>query len=84
MSTIQPIQLTQAQIDQFQADGYLIVPNLLSEEEIADFLNHESKPKPSEYQGGLQAHKTDPNWGYIARHANIAGVASQLRANRIR
>lgn len=75
---VQPLQLTPEQIDQFQADGFLIVPNLLTEPEIAAFLNHESQPKPSEYQQGLQTHKVDPNWAYLAKHPNVAGVTAQL------
>ena len=78
MSSAQPILLTQSQINQFNANGFLIVPNLLTDEEIDDFLNHEAQPKPSEYQRGLQNHKVDPNWQYIARHPNIAGITAQL------
>lgn len=78
MTLNQPIQLTSTQIDQFEAEGFLVVPDLLSNQEIDDFLNHESQPKPSEYQRGLQNHKADPNWAYFAKHPNIAGGVAQL------
>ena len=77
-------QLTQAQIDQFHADGFLVVPDLLSQQEIDDFLHHQSQPKPDEYQRGLQSHKADPKLEYIAKHPNIAGGAAQLLDGRPR
>ncbi|MEM7034744.1 MAG: phytanoyl-CoA dioxygenase family protein [Chloroflexota bacterium] len=82
--TIQPIQLTQDQIDQFQAEGYLVVPDLLTEQEIATFLEYESNPEPFQYQRGLQNHKSDPQWRYVAKHPNVAGVSAQLLAGQPR
>ena len=78
MNAIEPIQLTQDQIDQFHADGFLVVPNLLTDQEIAIFLENESQPEPFQYQRGLQNHKFDPNWDYIAKHPNVAGATAQL------
>lgn len=78
MNLTHPLQLTQDQIDQYLKEGYLIVPDLLTEREIVAFFNHEAQPKPAEYQQGLQAHKVDPNWAYLARHPNVAGIVAQL------
>ena len=84
MNSAQSVQLTQDQIDQYHRDGFLIVPGLLSESEIEAFLDHEAQPKPAEYQQGLQTHKADPKWAYIAKHPNIAGVVAQLLQGRPR
>ncbi|MBV7338253.1 phytanoyl-CoA dioxygenase family protein [Chloroflexi bacterium TSY] len=78
MNTIQPIQLTQDQLDQFHAEGFLIVHDLLTKREVADFLDHQAQPKPVEYQQGLQSHKADPKFAYVAKHPNVAGVAAQI------
>ncbi|MEM7532379.1 MAG: phytanoyl-CoA dioxygenase family protein [Chloroflexota bacterium] len=72
------IQLTQDQLDQFEAQGFLVVPDVLSEDEVSHFLNYQSEPKPDDYQAGLQTHKFDPKLAYIAKHPNVAGVASQI------
>ena len=52
------------QINQYHNDGFLIVENLLTDQEVSDFLNHESKPIPEDWQKGLRTHTTDPQWQY--------------------
>jgi ectoine hydroxylase-related dioxygenase (phytanoyl-CoA dioxygenase family) len=66
------------QINQYHNDGFLIVENLLTDQEVSDFLNHESKPKPEDWQKGLRTHTADPQWQYLATHPNITGITRQL------
>ena len=72
------ITLTDQQIAQYQADGYLVAPDLLTSEEVDAFLAHEADPKSQELRNGLSTHLTDSEWDYLSRHPNVAGVASQL------
>jgi ectoine hydroxylase-related dioxygenase (phytanoyl-CoA dioxygenase family) len=78
MSTRQPIRLTQDQIHQYHNDGYLIVHNLLADQEIAAFLEREARTRPPQGERGLLTHLEDPQWEYLAKHPNVAGVVAQL------
>lgn len=78
MPTSTPITLSDAQIAQYHKDGYLVVPDLLTPNEVDAFLTHEADPKTQEQRNGLLTHLTDPQWGYLAGHPNVAGVTSQL------
>ena len=59
------------QINQYHNDGFLIVENLLTDQEVSDFLNHESKPKPEDWQKGLRTHTADPQWQYLDRKSVV-------------
>ena len=69
--------LTAEQIGRYHADGYLIVPDLLSASEIDAFLEHEARHKVCA-TAGLHGHVKDRQYHYVATHPNIAGGASQL------
>lgn len=73
-----PIQLTDAQIGQFHADGFLVVLDLLTSEEVEAFLRHEADPEAESLRQGLRTHLSDPYWRRFAHHPNIAGVAAQI------
>lgn len=77
-----PIQLTDAKIAQFHADGFLVVPNLLTGEEVDAFLRHEADPESASLKQGLRTHLSDPCWRQLAIHPNIAGVAGQILDGR--
>lgn len=77
-----PSVLTPEQVAHYREQGYVVVPNLLSGAEIDAFVAHQAKPKPPEWNLGLQSHKADPQWKYIATHARIAGGAAQLLEGR--
>jgi len=70
--------LTDEQIQQYRRDGYLVIPDLLTADEVEAFLQHESKPKPGEWRKGLLTHTVDPQWKYLATHPKISGIAAQL------
>ena len=84
MNTFQPIQLNEDQINSFKDEGYLIVPDVLSDEEVDSFLEHQSSPRPKEMQKGLLTHTVDPQWRYVAKHPNIAGISEQLLSGQVR
>jgi len=66
------------QVRRYESDGYLVVHDLLTDAEVRAFLDHESKPKPSEWHLGLRTHTADPQWRYLATHPRVAGIARQL------
>ena len=45
MPTSTPITLSDAQITQYREDGYLVAPDLLTPNEVDEFLAHETDPK---------------------------------------
>ncbi|MCX5659215.1 MAG: phytanoyl-CoA dioxygenase family protein [Planctomycetota bacterium] len=77
-----PRVLTEQQVQQFRTDGYVVVPNLLTSDEIDNFVAQQAKPKPAEWNLGLQSHKADPNWKYVSNHPRVAGGAAQLLGGR--
>jgi ectoine hydroxylase-related dioxygenase (phytanoyl-CoA dioxygenase family) len=78
-----PAALTAAQVAQFNAEGYLVVPDLLTEAEVDAFLEHLAREKAIGAHG-LQGHRHDPQYRYLAEHPRIAGAAAQLRGGRVR
>jgi len=71
------ITLSPQQLKRYETDGALVVPNLLTADEIAAFLENErlrGAPAP----GGIRAHTIDPQWKYVATHPNVAGVVRQI------
>ena len=85
MSTLAlPQIITDPQVAQYHADGFLLVPCLLTDEEIATFLAEQKKPKPKEWQLGLRSHVADPQFKYLATHPKIAGIAAQILCGKPR
>lgn len=68
--------LSQAQVEQFQRDGYLVVPDLLTPEELHAFKEHERNSPPG--PRGLQNHRNDPQWAHVAKHPRIVPMVRQL------
>lgn len=69
--------LTPEQIADYQRDGYIVVPNLLTTAECDTFLAHEASRDHS-VGYGLHGHVKDPAWHTIAAHPNIAGPVAEL------
>jgi phytanoyl-CoA hydroxylase len=69
--------LTPAQIERYQADGYLAVPNLLTEAEVDAFLTHEVQ-RPKDIPYNLHGHAHDAQYLSLATHPQIAGRVRQL------
>lgn len=73
-----PIQLSEEQIKQYHEDGYLVVPDILTQDEVDTFLTHEGDPNTPALRNGLLTHLTDTEWTYLANHPNVAGAAGQI------
>ena len=73
----QPIPLTADQVASFHNEGYLVIQDLLTQEEVVAFVDYEAqsdRPEPP----GLQHHKTDTQWGHLAHHPRIVDIVRQL------
>jgi len=82
ITTTLPV-LRAEQIDRFNTEGYLVVPDLLTDEEVDAFLDHLAQEKAlGSY--GLHGHRQDPQYRYLATHPRVAGAASQILGGRTR
>jgi phytanoyl-CoA hydroxylase len=70
--------LSPEQIQQYTDNGYLVVPNLLSEQEADDFVQYEATQDP-EWRNHLDNHKRDEHWAHVAKHSNIVQAIRQLQ-----
>lgn len=69
--------LSDQQVATFHSQGYLVVKDLLTKEEVDHFVRYEAaadQPGPR----GLQNHKTDTEWSHIAQHPRIVAIVRQL------
>ncbi len=71
--------LTPEQVAHFHAQGYVVVPDLLTAEETQAFVHH-----TPEGAFGLQGHRHDPQYRYLATHPKAAGGARQILQGRPR
>ena len=71
------IKLSTEQVAHYRRDGFLVVPDLLTADEVQAFIDHEASGN-AKVERRLRAHTEDPMRGYVARHPNVAGVAEQL------
>jgi phytanoyl-CoA hydroxylase len=78
-----PQILSEEQIDRFKADGYLVVPDLLTDAEVDAFVQHLAEEQAIGAYG-LQGHRQDPQYRYLATHPRIAGAAAQIRGGQVR
>jgi len=77
MNTLQEL-LDAEQLTSYRQEGYLVVPDLLTEAEIEAFLSHEQARKdPANF--GLQGHRTDPQFQYLATHPRILTGVRQIQ-----
>lgn len=68
--------LTSEQLERYQVDGYLVVPDLLTDAEVDAFVRNLGEASVGTY--GLRGHRQDGQYAYLATHPRIAGVAAQL------
>ncbi len=71
------IRLSLEQVSRYEKDGFLVIENFVSHEEIDDFIAHETT-RSGTPDLGLRAHEVDPQWKHLAIHPDVAGVAEQL------
>jgi ectoine hydroxylase-related dioxygenase (phytanoyl-CoA dioxygenase family) len=74
--------ITREQIERFRTDGYLIVPDLLTDAQVSAFLAAAAVPKSEPY--GLHGHFKDPLYHALATHPNVIAMVSQLLGGRPR
>jgi ectoine hydroxylase-related dioxygenase (phytanoyl-CoA dioxygenase family) len=70
--------LSPQQIETFHRDGFIIVENLLTDEEIDRFVAYEQEPKPEGWRQDLRHHASDEVWRYVAAHPNVTEAVSEL------
>lgn len=69
--------LSPEQIQEYADSGYLVVPNLLSEQEADDFVEYEATQDP-EWRNHLDNHKRDEHWARVAKHPHIVEAIRQI------
>ena len=74
---------TDAQLRHYQEQGFVVVPDLLSAEEVGNFLSPD-EAYGDERPAGLQNHQTKASYASIARHEGIVGRVGQLVGGRPR
>ena len=70
--------LSPQQIEAFHRDGFIVVENLLSDDEVDRFVDYEHQPKPEGWRQDLRHHVKDEVWRYVATHPNVTETVSQL------
>jgi ectoine hydroxylase-related dioxygenase (phytanoyl-CoA dioxygenase family) len=75
--------LSREQVDHYDSDGYVVVRDLLTEDEVSAFLLHEETRKSGGLLG-LHGYRVDPQYRSLATHPHVAGGASQLLRGRVR
>jgi len=70
--------LSQSQVEQYHRDGYLVVPNLLSPQEVEEFVQHNEQLGEAQKSFGLQGHQHDELYRKVAHAASITGPVAQL------
>ena len=69
--------LTSGQLAKYAADGYLVVPDLLTREEVEAFVAYEAGSDPA-MRERLDNHARDARWRAVAAHPRVAGAARQI------
>jgi phytanoyl-CoA hydroxylase len=77
MKTAEQLLLTQEQLQQYREQGYLVVNDLLTAEEVDAFVSYEAKQDP-EARNHLDNHKKNEHWAAVAKHPHITGIAQQI------
>jgi ectoine hydroxylase-related dioxygenase (phytanoyl-CoA dioxygenase family) len=77
-----PSVLTPQQVERYHADGYLIVPELLTGAEVSAFLGESTNPKSEPY--GLHGHLKDAQYRHLATHPRVIPIVTQLLGGRPR
>ena len=70
--------LTPDQVAQYERDGFLIVPDLLSASEAEAFVDHASATDTGEWRESLRYHAADASWNAVATNARVVAIVKQL------
>lgn len=69
--------LSDAQVRQYNEEGFLVV-NVLMSEEVDEFVDYEMKPRPAGWREILLHHTDDEVWQKFATHPKIVAIVRQL------
>jgi phytanoyl-CoA hydroxylase len=75
--------LTPEQVERFRTDGYLVVPELLTEAETSAFMRRVQEGPPITGYA-LHGHLEDDHYRALATHPRVAGGAAQILGGRPR
>ena len=79
MSVAPPAGLLEPeQIKRYGEQGYLLVADLLTQEEIDRFQECERALGPAPGPRGLQNHQNEEHWANLAKHHRVSGIVRQL------
>lgn len=78
------VVISDEQILFYRQQGYLVVPNLLTEAEISQFLAFEDQDHGPSWRSNLRHHVDTPVWNHLATHPNVVHVAKQLAEGALR
>ena len=71
--------LSSSQLNRYFSDGFLLVENLLSEEEVDQFLVSQDQNKNKNYNSyGLKRFVVDDSWSRLANHKKIVSIVTEL------
>lgn len=71
--------LTEEQKKSYQDDGYLVVEDLLTADEVETFLAEQGRETPAEVKSlGLKRYRADASWASIATHRKVTAIVSDL------
>lgn len=69
--------LAPGDLERYAADGFLVVPGLLSREEVEGFVAYEAGCDPA-FRERLDNHTRDARWRAVAAHPRVAGAVRQI------
>jgi ectoine hydroxylase-related dioxygenase (phytanoyl-CoA dioxygenase family) len=71
--------LSRSQMARYKRDGYLVIPNLLTGREVAEFLVNEPRVSPwGKEPQPLTRHKVEPHWRWLSMHPRTVRIVAQL------
>ena len=70
--------ISDEQIERYRDEGYLVVPDLLTPEEVEDFLRNEASALPPGWRDGLRSHALNPQRMRLASHPKVTAVVRAL------
>ncbi len=76
------IELSQADIQSYHKNGYLVVENLLDEAFVDSFVAYEAQGKPEGWRENLLHHKDDQMWKRVANNPMTTAIVEELAGGK--
>jgi ectoine hydroxylase-related dioxygenase (phytanoyl-CoA dioxygenase family) len=71
------MMLSEEQLARYRENGYLVVPDVLSAEEVDAFVAYEAT-QDQERRNHLDNHKSDEQWARVAKHPSMVSLIRQV------